>query len=278
MIIIADSGSTKTDWVILDGENQVNFKTKGINPFFLDEKLVIEEIKNHFPDIFSFKEVEEVHFYGPGCSTADRCGIVEAPMKGFFVNAKINIKSDLLAAGRALFQKESGIACILGTGSNSGRYDGKEIVKNISSIGYILGDEGSGANIGLNLIKHFLNHQLSGRAEDLFMKKFKLSTNQIIDRIYGQAYPNRFLASFAPFVKENIHVLEFKDIVEKSFSEFIEWHILPYQNSNSEPIAFVGSVAVEFKEELESVAKNKGLSVSKYLKNPIQELVRYHQK
>ncbi len=277
MIIIADSGSTKTDWIIIDGRNQVNFETKGINPFFLDEQFVIEEIKSNFPKGYSLNQIEEVYFYGPGCSTEERCNIVNHPIKAVFNNAKISIESDLLAAARAVFQKKRGIVCILGTGSNSGLYNGSVIVDNIRSTGYILGDEGSGANLGLTLIKQFLNQQLSKNVEDLFISNFNLTVDQIIDKIYRQDYPNRFLASLAPFLKQNIHIPEINRIVEKSFLEFFDWHVLPYQNVKNESIVFVGSISVEFKDQIEFIAKSKGLRILKYLKNPIQELAYYHQ-
>ena len=231
MIIIADSGSSKTDWIILDKDKKIEFKTKGINPFFLSNKDVIEDINRALPKELNVDLIQTVHFYGPACSTAERCAIVKSPLKSVFKNAEVNIESDLLASARALFQKERGIACILGTGSNSGLYDGKSIIDNITSTGYILGDEGSGANLGLELVKKYINHELGKDLEDKFFETYNLTPEQIIDKVYKGDYPNRFLASFSPFISENLTNASIKEIAEVSFSRFLDIHVLPYANA-----------------------------------------------
>lgn len=274
MIIIADSGSTQTDWVILKDEQQIGFSTQGINPLFLDNKSVINDIETHFPKDIDVKLIEQVYFYGPGCGTKERRQLVESPLKSIFPNANIQVETDLLGAARALFQK--GIACILGTGSNSGYYDGDNMHEQTHSLGYILGDEGSGANLGLQLIKHFLNHRLEERTEELFLKEYQLSAEQIIDKVYRQPYPNRFLASFAPFVNSNLDDKNIRRFTEQSFSDFIDLHILPYPKEQRKSVAFVGSVAYYFKDLLEELALKKGLKISKIVKSPINDLAGYY--
>ena len=276
MIIIADSGSTKTDWIIFNDTQKENFKTKGINPFFLDKKAVELDILSHFPKNIKRNSVKAVYFYGPACSTSERCQIVEAALSPVFSNAQVFVDSDLTGAARALFQKKSGIACILGTGSNSGLYNGERIIENITSTGYILGDEGSGAHLGLELVKKFINHQLEPEIENAFFKYYNLSAEQIIDRVYKGEYPNRFLAHFAPFIKENLNQPSIHKIAYHSFLSFIEIHVLPYKNSQKEPIAMVGSIAFYFKDLIYEIAKEKNLNIGKILSHPISDLAQYH--
>jgi len=276
MILIADSGSTKTDWIIIDKANSYPFQTKGINPFFLDASLVKKDILNNFPSQLDIHSIKSVFFYGPGCSSTERCAIVEQPLNNIFKSATIKINTDLLGAARALFQKEKGIACILGTGSNSGLYNGNIITENIPSTGYILGDEGSGAKLGLELIKLFINKQLDTNTENLFIETYNLTLEQIIDKVYRQSYPNRFLASFTPFILKNIKNTTINKIVKKSFSDFINLHILPYSNAKTTNIAFVGSVAYYFKNTIEEIALEKNIRITKYEQKPILELAKYH--
>ncbi len=276
MIVVADSGSTKTDWIIFDDLTRMEFKTKGINPFFLDNEQVKTDILKQFPKQIDIQSIEYVHFYGPACSTIERCQMVQLPLNSVFPKANITVKSDLLGAARALFQKETGIACILGTGSNSGLYNGDDIVENITSTGYILGDEGSGAHLGLELVKKIINHQIEKEIEDLFYKEYQLSAEQIIDKVYKGSYPNRFLANFTPFINKHINLPSIYKIVEASFSDFIDIHILPYPNSQDKPIACVGSIAFHFKELLQKITLKKNLNISKIISKPIYDLAKYH--
>ena len=278
MIVVADSGSTKTDWLILSNTKDIEFKTKGINPFFLDKNDVKADILAQFPSNVKITQIDTVYFYGPACSTPERCNIVHTALETIFSKAQIFVDSDLTGAARALFQNKSGIACILGTGSNSGLYDGKNIIDNITSTGYILGDEGSGAHLGLELIKKIINHQLEESTEELFYKTYNLSPEQIIDKVYKEPYPNRFLASFAPFISKNIDAIpSLKKIASDSFTAFIDIHVLPYKNAQSEPIALVGSIAFYFKDLIQEIASQKKLRITKIISNPIYDLAKYHK-
>lgn len=276
MILVADSGSTKTDWAVLNQESKTFFKTQGVNPLFLDANNIQQEISQNCPTQIDKLLIKEVHFYGPACSTQERCLIVKQLLIKLFPNSNIKVESDLLATARALFQKESGIACILGTGSNSGYYNGEILIEKTFSTGYILGDQASGANLGLELIKKYINHELPKNIEILFHKKYQLTIPEIIDRVYKGEYPNRFLASFAPFLHENINEPEIKAIVDYSFSRFLDLHILPYPEAKTQDIAFVGSVAYYFSELIKDLANKKGLSISKIIKEPIQDLLKFH--
>jgi N-acetylglucosamine kinase-like BadF-type ATPase len=273
MKLIAESGSSSTDWRIIDNSNNaIGFETKGINPLFLDAAQLIKELHESFPKNISTEDITELTFYGPGCSTTERCNIVKNPLSKVFNKATIEVNSDLLAAARALFGKQNGIACILGTGSNSGYYDGNKIISNIPSTGYILGDEGSGANLGLRFIKAYLNQQIEKELSEAFENQFQLKISDIIDKVYREAYPNRFLANFAPFINKNLHYNSVYDICRNSFSEFIDWHILPYENSLECEISVVGSIAEYFKVPLQEIAKNKGFQFSKIVAKPIDSL------
>lgn len=276
MILVADSGSTKTDWLIIDGSDQIAFSTLGFNPLFSDIDEIVEEIVFNFPKQMNTDDIEKVYFYGPGCNTEERCLFMQNPLQSVFKTAKIQVHSDLLGAARSLFQKEKGIACILGTGSNSGVYNGEIISENIRSLGYILGDEGSGAHLGLAFLKLILNEEVSLKLREDFQQQFKLSTDEIIEKVYREAFPNRFLASFVPFIHQNIGDLKIHKMVKESFESFVERHILPYQNWDKKKIAFVGSVAFYFQEIIENIAKEKGIKIFQILQSPIQNLALYH--
>ena len=276
MIIIADSGSTKTDWIIVDQEKQIAFKTKGVNPLFIKEQDFINELESSFPTNINSSEVKEVYFYAPSCNSTERAAILERPLKSIFTSAKIEVNSDLLAAARSLFKHQKGLACILGTGSNSGYYKDNTLTYKTNSLGYILGDEGSGAHLGLQLIKAYLNQQLDKKLEAAFYQEYKLDLNQIINKVYKEAYPNRFLASFSPFIKKHIQNEIIYKMVEQSFSDFIDLHILPYQKDEKIAVGFVGSVAFHFRDILEKLAKNKAFVITQISPSPIENLVQYH--
>lgn len=221
MILIADSGSTKTDWRLISEKEEVkSVSTPGINPFYQTE----EEIENQistllYPELMGFS-VKKIFFYGAGCAFEDKKQIVKNAISVSFPKAQIEIESDLLAAARGLFLKEKGIACILGTGSNSCFYDGKNIIHNVSPLGFILGDEGSGAVLGKKFAADCLKNQLPEKLKDKFLKQYDLTPAQIIESVYKKPFPNRFLAQFTRFLSENIAEPSIYNIVFDSFTEF----------------------------------------------------------
>ena len=275
MKLIADSGSTKTDWLLLDKDKKISFQTGGINPLFLTEENIKKEIQKAFPADVSFSDIRALYFYAAGCSTKERCFSLQQLLQTIFTKAEISTESDLLGAARALFQHEKGLACILGTGSNSCVYDGKEIVQNVTSLGYILGDEGSGAHIGKNFLIALLNNELPQEVLSDFEKEFSLEAEEIVQQLYTADYPSRFLASFAPFVAKHLQITAVANIVEESFALFFKHQIDKYKYQNL-PIAFVGSIAWNFQTQLSKELQKRNFEAPLYLSKPIEKLAEYH--
>jgi N-acetylglucosamine kinase-like BadF-type ATPase len=202
MILIADSGSTKTTWCVLDKNSKFLFHTEGYNPFLVKADYIIDSLNKNLPADINRASIDRIYFYGSGC-IGDKVSIIQDALSTVFINAKVQVESDLVAAARALLKGNKGFAAILGTGTNSCLYDGKSIIHNISSLGYILGDEGSGSYIGKKLLIDFMRGKLPLVLEESFRKTYSLTQNEILDRIYRQPLPNRFCAGFTKFLKEN---------------------------------------------------------------------------
>lgn len=271
-ILIADGGSTKIDWTIVSGISQKTFRSPGINPVLWDIGKIEQMLQEGLPhEILS--DVESVYFYGAGCLGRSAEKMQEALMRVVAHDAEIEVESDLLGAARALFGNERGIACILGTGSNSALYDGKEIISNIHPLGYILGDEGSGASIG----KHFLNALYKGRLPESLRKDFETETgltyDDVIDHVYRQPMANKFLASLVIFVSKRRK--ECAELLNEEFDNFIEKDILPYNHCEL-PVGIVGGVGYEFCEELKEIFLRHRLKLNKVVAKPMENLVDYH--
>jgi N-acetylglucosamine kinase-like BadF-type ATPase len=280
MILIADSGSTKTDWRLIDTAKQIHqFSTQGINPFFqtseqieqMLEAELIPQLKIHRsnPEL-------EIFFYGAGCKLDDKKEIVKKALSGIFPGSEIIINSDLLGAARALCGRNAGIVAILGTGSNTCYYDGKEIVENRISTGYILGDEGSGAHIGKTFIQAYLNDELPLDLANRFFERFKLSKDDIIDAVYRKPLPNRFLASFCKFIYQNLKEQYIIDLVVECFNQFFDKYVCRYKKSKELKLSCTGSVAFYFSNILRAVASNKGVNIETIIETPIAGLTLYH--
>ena len=280
MMLIADSGATKADWRFIDDEGRITaFSTAGLSPLFWTSKEMTSEINRKFPrkvkeEVKSQKST--VFFYGTSCSSKERIRIVDLGIKKVFPKTKITINHDILASARALLGNNPGIACILGTGSNSCYYDGKKILETKGGLTYILGDEGSGAHIGMEFIKAFLNNELPKNIHATFMKEYRLTKDKIFDAVYNKKYPNRFLASFAKFVHEHLDDPFIAGLVTRCIAEFFEMTICKYENYQRLPVGFVGSVAHNFKDVLYKVAKDKRVAVNKIISSPIDELMKFH--
>ena len=271
-ILIADGGSTKIDWTVVSGISQKTFRSPGINPVLWDIGKIEQMLQEGLPhEILS--DVESVYFYGAGCLGRSAEKMQEALMRVVAHDAEIEVESDLLGAARALFGNERGIACILGTGSNSALYDGKEIISNIHPLGYILGDEGSGASIG----KHFLNALYKGRLPESLRKDFETETgltyDDVIDHVYRQPMANKFLASLVIFVSKRRK--ECAELLNEEFENFIEKDILPYNHCEL-PVGIVGGVGYEFYEELKEIFLRHRLKLNKIVAKPMENLVDYH--
>ncbi len=277
MMLIADSGSTKTDWVLIEKGREVRtYTTQGINPYFLRTediaKIILDELKG--PELPG--SIAEVHFYGAGCSSMNKTKVVMGALQEAFNDSVIYVESDLLGAARVLLNNEAGLAAILGTGSNSCHFDGEQIIQNVPSLGYVLGDEGSGAYLGKILLQAYMTEQLNNDLQLELSSFCNLSKEAILDALYKKPLPNRFLASFSPFLSEQIKHPIIKNIVTKSFSDFFEGHLLKYPSHNTLKVGFVGSVSFCFKEILKDVAKKKNVQLGKILKSPIEGLATYH--
>ena len=271
-ILIADGGSTKIDWTVVSGISQKTFRSPGINPVLWDIGKIEQMLQEGLPhEILS--DVESVYFYGAGCLGRSAEKMQEALMRVVAHDAEIEVESDLLGAARALFGNERGIACILGTGSNSALYDGKEIISNIHPLGYILGDEGSGASIG----KHFLNALYKGRLPESLRKEFEIETgltyDDVIDHVYRQPMANKFLASLVIFVS-NIRK-QCAEFLNEEFDKLIKTGVLPYNHCEL-PVGIVGGVGYEFHEELKEIFLRHGLKLNKVVAKPMENLVDYH--
>lgn len=276
MILIADSGSTKTDWVVINDKTAIrNLKTVGFNPFFHTTEDIYTTLENEFSEEEK-SEISKIYFYGAGCIKGTNSHVIEDALLKIFINAEVEADSDLLGATRALFGSESGIACILGTGANSCKYENNEITDNVPILGYILGDEGSGAYLGRKLINHYFKRKLPQAIAQSFEEQYKPVRIDIQNAVYKGESPNRFLASFAPFLKENIENGYVAKFLTESFEDFFESNIMRYDNYSNYDIGFIGSIAHYFSDILKNVAESKGLKISFILEKPIDALIAHH--
>lgn len=276
MILIADSGSTKTDWRLVKDNNEItSFSTIGFNPYFIDSDSINKELNKS--ELIKIRDEElQVFFYGAGCSSDVNKDLINFSLKIFFANSEIQVHHDMLAAARAACGNQNGIVGILGTGSNSCVYDGENIIENIAALGYVLGDYGSGADIGKTFLKAFLEKELPDELHQAFMKSRKLSITDILDSVYKKNLPNRFLASFNIFVFENINHPYLSELVKKRMELFFEKNICKYTNYKEHKLNLIGSIAFVYKDILSEVALNYHIEIGKLIKQPIEELVKFH--
>jgi glucosamine kinase len=276
MILIADSGSTKTEWkVIKDSQPGDSLFSGGINPYFLHQDDMVTLLKSELPELAG-ESFEKVYFYGTGCNSEAKNNVVRGAIRHFCHTDAIFIGSDLLGAARSLCQDDPGIACIMGTGSNSCYYDGKAIAANVSPLGYILGDEGGGAVIGRKLVSAVLKKQVPDNVIKMFFDTYKITPAEILEKVYMKPFPNRFLGQFAKFISANINIVELQNIIITSFDEFIIRNILQYPESAELPVHFTGSIAVHFRTFLENSLAKHNLRPGKITLSPMEDLINYH--
>jgi N-acetylglucosamine kinase-like BadF-type ATPase len=280
MILIADSGSTKTDWRLIDDKNNIHqANTQGINPYFVSTDDIYKILENELlPALPAYIQNEkiEIHFYGAGCSSIEKCNDVKSGIEKVFNHALITVEHDLLAAARALCGHKEGLAAILGTGSNSCYYNGKEIVQNQPSLGFILGDEGSGAYLGKQLICDFLNEEMPNEIYDRIKERFKLSKDEVLENVYKKPFPSRYLASFSKFIYQNLKHEYCNQLVIDAFSLFFDRHICKYPRKGELPLGIVGSVGFYYSNIISRIADEKGIPMGKVLESPIAGLTLYH--
>lgn len=278
MILIADCGSTKIDWCLLDGaEVAKRIYTGGMNAVMLTEEEMRQKIAAELMPELGDVTVENLYFYGAGCISPEVCSNVERALRANIrVTGKVEVATDLLAAARALCKHAPGIACIMGTGSNSCYYDGVMICDNVSPLGFILGDEGSGAVLGRLLLGDVLKNQLPAHLCEKFLKQYELDRLTIIRRVYKEPQANRFLASVTPFLVENIAETSVYQLVFNSFKAFFVRNILQYNNARDLSVNFVGSIAYYYRDVLSAAAKDCGCTIGNIIKSPMDGLIEYH--
>lgn len=279
-ILIADSGSTKTDWVCLTGDDestQIEVQTVGLNPFHVSDNEIRGVLAHDVLPQLGDSKVEAVYFYGSGVRPEVE-GRVEGLLRESFPDAQtVQAHSDLLGACRALCGDEAGIACILGTGANSCVYDGKKIVHNTPALGYILGDEGSGAVLGKHLLHDLYTGVLPHNLRLTFEKEMGLELSEIINKVYREPQANRFLASLSEFIHRHLDEEGIRQMVYSTFSDFINYHVSRYGRHDL-PLSFVGSIAFYYQEQLQLIVQMLGYPMGTILKSPLQGLVAYHSK
>lgn len=277
MIIVADSGSTKTNWSVIDkGSVIYSFRTNGFNPYFINSATISQEIMHNFPDTINQEKIQNIYFYGAGCSSPQTKQIIFEGCNDVFPGSKITIESDLLGAARAVFFNQRGVIAIMGTGSNTGIYNGETITHQINSLGFALGDEGSGAHLGKLLMIDYLHNHLPEDLIKNFHKNYTLSSADIIYSIYKKPSPSKFLASFTPFIIKNKNHPYVKKLIQQSIQELFEKYICQYPDYQNYSLGFVGSVAHSLKSELEDTAQIYRINITKIVKDPIKKLVEYH--
>lgn len=277
-VLIADSGSTKTEWCLLSGKRKKTIFTQGLSPYFLSDGEISSILELELLPYMKKQVPDQIFFYGTGCSNPANIKIVSRAINSVFPGVPVEVDHDLMGAARALCGKEKGIACILGTGSNSCYFNGKKIVKNSPGLGYVLGDEGGGSCLGKKVLQYFLYNTFDEDLMERFNAKYKISANEILDVVYKKPLPNRYLAGFAQFLAENRGHYMIENIIEDGFNDFFFNHIYKYRESWSMPINFVGSVAYVFKDVLKELCHSYELKLGKVLKNPMEGLIRFHQK
>jgi N-acetylglucosamine kinase-like BadF-type ATPase len=274
--LIADSGATKAEWVLVDNGKKKTIITQGISPYFLDTPAIATLLKKELLPKLRGAEVEAIFYYGTGCAAPENAARVKKALRSVFPGAVLEVNTDILAAARSVCKREKGIACILGTGSNSCYYNGKKILRNSPGIGYILGDEGSGAYLGKYVVQHYMYNTFDEDLRSRFDAKFVTTPSEILDNVYKQPLPNRYLASFALFLAENRDHYIIENIIFDGLNDFFWQHLCKYGEVWKTPVNFVGSVAFGFRDVLQELCTTYGFELGTVLKAPMDGLVAYH--
>lgn len=276
MKIIADSSSTRTEWMLVEGtEVKEHAFTEGLNPFFQTRREISHSIRLELPHQFFKRRWEHVHYYGAGCSSPEKNMIVEASLVAQF-KTPVTIESDLVGAARGLLVHEPGLACILSTGSNSCFYDGTKIVKNVRPLGFILGDEGSGNALGRIFLGDVLKELAPKHLSDEFFVKYRVTPGDIMNDVYNNTYANRNLSAYSRFLSEHLDDDYVYSLIFNEISRFFERNILQYENYKDVPVCFVGTVACLYSEILLAVAAKYGATIRKIVNNSLPGLITYH--
>lgn len=279
MILIADGGSTKTNWSLINEHGRkILFNTEGYNPYFSKEEYIVDSLNSSLPDHLEKDKISEVYYYGAGCSTEENVNIVKRAMQRVYPNSKVFVGHDLLAACRALLADEPGFVAILGTGTNTCIYGGEDITLNIDSLGYFLGDEGSGCFIGKRILSDYMKGFMPKKLHKIFSETYGLTNEDILDHIYNKPLPNRFCAGFSKFIYDNNK--EYEDYtyatVDYAFTAFFDNLVTHYPDYKSYKLNCIGSVGYSFRDILSVVSNRYEMGIGKIIRSPIDELVEYH--
>ena len=277
MILVADSGSSKTDWLLnLPGTEPTGYRTDGLNPYFFSEKEIIKKLNDQLQNLAGKAfEITEIYFFGAGCSSPDRHEIISNALSAFFPKAYISVDSDLLGSAYATCGNDKGICCVLGTGSNISFFDGKNVAEGKHGLGYILGDEGSGTWLGKKLITDYLYNTMPSVIKSLFYSTYKIDKATVINQVYQQPSPNSYLASFAQFVSKISDTLYGQQILNEALLAYIETNIKSYPEYHRYKCHFVGSIAYYFADELKALCAHNNIQVGKIIQKPIHELLHF---
>jgi N-acetylglucosamine kinase-like BadF-type ATPase len=276
--LIADSGATKAEWCLLQGKKKKSIFTQGISPYFFDTAQITNILEKELLPSLKGIQVDEVYYYGTGCINPNNNQIVKRSIKNIFKElTKVEVTHDVMAAARALYADDKGVACILGTGSSSCYYNGKKIVINKPGLGYVLGDEGSGAYLGKKVLQYYLYNTFDEELTGRFNVKYNIGTTDILESVYKKPLANRYLASFTPFLSENRGHYMIENIIEDALNDFFFHHICKFRESWTLPVSFVGGVSYYFQDVLKELCRSYEFTMGKILKNPMEGLAVYHQ-
>ncbi|SDS26093.1 BadF-type ATPase [Polaribacter sp. KT25b] len=279
MILIADGGSTKADWIAINKDKNEAFRvrTLGLNPEVISEVELKNRIINMFQLIKIKKEVTEIFFYGAGCGTPVATKILKDVLESIFINAKVVVAEDMLAAVYAVAGNKPAIVCILGTGSNSCYFDGENIHMKTPSLGYVIMDEASGNYFGKRLLRAYYYDRMPKKIAEKFESQFNMEADFVKKNLYREQNPNMYLANFAQFMFEFKEDKYIKKIIKKGFQEFFKYRVLPFEKGDETPLYFIGSIAFYFRDILEEVAEKYDLKITDVIQRPIDNLLEYHK-
>lgn len=275
-ILIADSGSTKCEWSLVEKKKRTTLHTTGISPYFLNTAQIESLLRTELVPHIAKKPIAAVYYYGTGCSNPDNVKLVKKAIRNVIPNAEVSVTHDLLGAARALCGKTKGISCILGTGSNSCYYNGNKILKNSPGLGFILGDEGSGSYLGRKVIQYYLYNTFDEDLRYKFDAAYSTTRTEILENVYKRPLPNRYLASFAMFLASNRGHYMIENIIEDGINDFFFTHLNKYSESWKYPVHFVGSIAAGFEDVIRDLASSYRIELGTIMKNPMEGLIRYH--
>lgn len=274
--LIADSGATKAEWCLVGAGRKKTMLTQGISPYFLNTEQIANLIRDELMPRLKNTVVDEVYYYGTGCANPVNARSVKSAIKRHFPGAQIQVTHDLMAAARSLCGHRKGIACILGTGSNSCYFDGRKIVKNSPGLGYVLGDEGSGAYLGKKVLQYYLYGTFDDELRGRFDLTYTTNTAEILESVYKKPLPNRYLAGYARFLAENRGHYMIENIIEDGLNDFFFNHLCKYKEVWKLPVNFVGGVAFGFKDLLQQLCNSYEFELGKVIQAPMEGLIEYH--